>query len=273
MKFADLHLHTIFSDGTYTPLELAEESRRVGLSAIAVADHDTVSGIAPAIEAAEGLGIEVLPAIELSAEYEGAEVHILGYLIDYHNAELLEKLSFLKENRIQRIYKIIDKLKLIGINLRPEAVFELAQLGTVGRLHVARAMIKEGLAGSFTEIFQKYIGDKCPAYELGFKFSPEQAISLIKQTGGIPVLAHPYTIKDDDLLETIVSRGIMGIEVYYPEHSQSMRNFYLDFAQRRNLLVTGGSDCHGDAKSQIKIGSMKIPYALVEKLKSAKAQR
>ncbi|OGX43789.1 MAG: hypothetical protein A3G38_04305 [Omnitrophica WOR_2 bacterium RIFCSPLOWO2_12_FULL_51_8] len=270
MKFADLHLHTIFSDGTYTPEQLVSESIKAGLSAIAVADHDTVGGITPATEAAKGRGIEVLPAIELSAEYAGREVHILGYLIDQSNGVLLEKLSFLKQNRVQRIYKIIAKLENMGISLKPEAVFELARSGTVGRLHVARALVKEGLAADFSEVFQKYIGDRCPAYELGFKFTPRQAIDLIKQARGIPVLAHPYTVNDDGMLEEIVGCGIMGLEIYYPEHSQSLQNFYLDFAKRHNLLATGGSDCHGEAKSEIKIGSIKVPYPLIEKLKAAR---
>lgn len=270
MKFADLHLHTLFSDGTYTPEELIQKAGKAGLSCISIADHDITGGIKPAIEAAVAWDIEVLSGIELSAEYEGSEIHILGYLIDYEDKALIAKLDSLKKNRIERIYKITEKLKGMGVDLKPEAVFALVKEGTVGRLHVARAMVKEGLVGSIFEAFQKYIGDKCPAYVLGFHFSPKEAIKLIKDSGGIPVLAHPYTINSDELILQFIKEGIMGLEAYYPEHSQAMINFYLGLAQKHNLLVTGGSDCHGSAKPEVKIGSIKIPYALVEKLKEAK---
>lgn len=271
MRFADLHLHTIFSDGTYTPEDLIRESEKAGLSAISVVDHDIIEGIEPTLEIAGKRNIEVLPGIELTAEYEGTEVHILGYLIDYTDKELREKLDSLKKIRIQRVYKILDKLQKIGINLKAQKVFDLAPQGTVGRLHIARAMVKEGLVNSTTEAFQKYIGDKCPAYYLGFRLSPFEAIRLIKNAAGIPILAHPYSLNKDDLILKFIEDGIMGLEVYYPEHSQSLINFYLSLAKKYNLLVTGGSDCHGQAKPGVQIGSIKIPYELVEKLKEAKA--
>jgi hypothetical protein len=270
MKFADLHLHTVFSDSTYTPQALVREAKRNDLSCISVVDHDTVLAIEETQEAASGLNIEVVPGIELSTEYDSQEVHILGYFIDYKHKGLIERLDHLKKNRIERIYKIVDKLKGLGKELRPEAVFALAKIGTVGRMHVARAMVREGLAASVFEAFKKYIGDKCPAYVLGFKFAPQDAIRLIKDAGGIPVLAHPYTFNRDELIPQLAKDGIMGLEVYYSGHTQSMVNFYLGLAEKFNLLVTGGSDCHGEAKPEVKIGSVKIPYELVEKLKAAR---
>ena len=271
MKFADLHLHTIYSDGTYTPQELVKESKRVGLSAIAVVDHDTIDGITPTMNAGRLEGLEVLSGIELSAEYLGKEIHILGYLIDHESPQLKIQLDKLKNNRIERIYKIIAKLKEeTGVVLNPESVFKIGNGGAVGRLHVARAMVKEGLVGSISEAFQRYIGDRCPGYVLGFKFTPSQAIKLIKDIGGIPVLAHPYIIRNDDIIAEFVKEGIMGLEVYYPEHTQGMINFYVEFCRKNNLLLTGGSDCHGAAKPEVRIGSLKIPYELVDKLKEAK---
>lgn len=270
MKCADLHLHTVFSDSTYTPEELISESLKNGLSAVAVVDHDCTDGIEPAIKIGEDKGIEVLPGIELSAEDAGQEVHILGYLIDYKAKRLVEKLGFLRKNRVERIYKITDKLKELGLELKADSVFELARHGTVGRLHVARAMVKEKLVGSIAEAFRRYIGDKCPAYVCNFRFSPAEAINLIKEVRGIPVLAHPYTVSNDELIPALSGQGLMGLEVYYPEHSQSTVNFYLGLARKYNLLVTGGSDCHGSAKPGIKIGLVKIPYGLVENLKEAK---
>ena len=270
MRLADLHLHTVFSDSTYTPQGLIIEARRAGLSCIAVVDHDTVSGIGPVLEAARSKGVEVLPGIEITAEYEGLEIHILGYLIDYNNKGLAEKLYRLKKNRIERIYKIVDKLEDMGIKLGAGAVFDLAQQGTVGRLHVARAMVKEGLVNSASEAFARYIGDKCPAYVLGFRLLPSEAVKLIKDAGGIPVLAHPYILKRNELILKFIEYGIMGLEAYYPEHTRTMTNSYLALAKKYNLLVTGGSDCHGSAKPEVKIGSVKIPYRLVEKLKEAR---
>ena len=270
MKFADLHLHTVFSDGTYTPQELVAESARAGLSAIAITDHDTVDGIPAAAAAAEKKNIEFLPGIELTVEYKGIEIHLLGYLIDYKSPRLLEKLKILRNNRIERIYKITDKLKNMGVTLKPEAVFAIAGGGTVGRLHIARAMVREKLVNSIYDAFRTYIGDKCPAYVLGFRLSPQEAIKILKDAGGIPVLAHPYIMNNDELISEFSGFGLMGVEVYYPEHTQGMINHYLDIAKKCNLLVTGGSDYHGEAKPNVKIGSMKVSYELVEKLKRAK---
>lgn len=266
MRFADLHLHTIFSDGTYTPVELIRQSKKKGLSVIAVVDHDTVSGIEPAIESAKKAGIEVIPGIELSAEFAGLEIHILGYFIDYKNILFKNKLKDLSAIRTERIYKILAKLNGLGIKLDPKAVFNLAKDGTVGRLHIARALVNEGLVSSVKEAFKKYIGDDCPCYVCGFRFNPQEAIKFIKDFSGIPVLAHPYALNRDDLIPQFVGYGLMGIEVYYPEHTQSMINFYLNMAKKYNLLVTGGSDCHGEAKPEVKIGMIKLPYELVEKL-------
>lgn len=270
MKFADLHLHSLFSDGTYTCEELIRESIRAGLSAIALVDHDTVDGIGHTLTIARMNNIEVLPGIELTAEYNGLEIHILGYLIDYKDEGLRERLDFLRKNRIERAYKIIEKLKAMGINLKVEAVFDIAKQGTVGRLHIARAMLKEGIINSIPEAFGKYIGDKAPAYVCHFKFTPLEAINLIKRIGGIPVLAHPYVNACDELIPEFVNYGIMGLEVYYPEHGPTLERKYLQLAEKYNLLVTGGSDCHGNAKPGVKIGSVKIPYELVDKLKEAK---
>ena len=181
-------------------------------------------------------------------------------------------MEILKKNRVERIHKIVNKLNELGIALNPQDVFAIARHGTAGRLHVARALEKAGFVGNVFEAFQKYIGDKGPAYVCGFRFSPAEAIKLIKDVGGVPVLAHPCTLNNDELIPKFVDYGIMGLEVYYPEHSQSMINFYLSLCEKYNLLVTGGSDCHGSAKPEVRIGSIKIPYELVEKLKEAKSK-
>jgi predicted metal-dependent phosphoesterase TrpH len=268
MKSADLHTHTLFSDGTQGPQGLVAAAKEAGLDCIALCDHDTVEGVGPAIAAGNEQGLEVLPGIELSTEYCGREVHLLGYLIDCQNQALREKLDFLKNNRIRRIYEIVDKLKDMGVRLNPDAVFSLAPVGTVGRLHIARAMLKEKLVASLDEAFGRFIGDRCPAYVCGFRLGPEEAIGLIKQAGGISVMAHPYSVDRDELIPQLVAAGLEGLEAYYPEHTQAMVNFYLDMAKRYHLLATGGSDYHGDAKPAVKIGAVRVPYELVERLKS-----
>ncbi len=270
MRFADLHIHTSYSDGTYSPSQVISESIKAGLSCISIVDHDSVDGLAPAIESSKGQGIEVLPGIELTSEYEGKEVHILGYLIDYTSKPFLEKLDKLKDIRIERVHKIVKKLKEVGIDIDSKLVFDLAQDGTVGRLHIARALVKERAVSNVYEAFQKFIGDKGPAYVCGFRFAPAEAVKFIKNAGGIPILAHPYSLNNDDLIPLFVKFGIMGLEVHYPEHSQSLVNFYLGLADKFNLLVTGGSDCHGDAKPDVKVGCVKIPYELVEKIKQVR---
>ncbi|MFY9402807.1 MAG: PHP domain-containing protein [Candidatus Omnitrophota bacterium] len=270
MKFADLHLHTDFSDGTYTPEELVKSSLNAGLSAISITDHDTVLGVSKAIEIAESYSLEVIPGVEISSEYDSKEVHILGYLIDYKADSVLAQLDTLRKNRIERIYKITEKLNSLGLSLKAEDVFDIAGKSIPGRLHVARALEKKGLVGSIYEAFNKYIGDSGPAYVLGFRFSLKEAIDFIRGNGGIPVLAHPYTLNNDVLITDFIRLGIMGLEIYYPEHSQGEVNYYLNLAKEYNLLVTGGSDCHGNAKPKVRIGSMKIPYTLVERLKETK---
>ena len=270
MKFADLHLHTRYSDGTLTPQELVGRSIGAGLSAIAITDHDTVAGIDSAMEEAAVTGFEVLPGIELTAEYEGIEIHILGYLFDRYCPELLERIADLNKRRVERVYKIIDKLNESGLSLDPQKVFDIASGGIVGRLHIARAMAAEGLVANTYEAFQKYIGDKGPAFILGFRFSPRQAIELIKTAGGVPVLAHPNLMHKDELIPEFVGFGLMGLEAYYPEHSQGMVNFYLDMAKTYGLVVTGGSDYHGAVKPDVKLGCLKLDYKLVEELKLVK---
>jgi len=270
VKYADLHVHTLASDGTYAPAQLIRESIKRGLSAIAIVDHDTVGIIPQAIAEAKGEALEIIAGVELTAQYENQEVHILGYFVDYLNSTLLEKLKLVQQNRIERVGKIISNLKELGVKLNPETVFNISGKGTVGRMHIARALVKEGHVNSVSEAFRKYIGDKSPAYVLGFRLFPKEAIKIINDAGGVAVLAHPYILHNDTLISEFIKDGLQGIEVYYPEHSQSMINFYLDLAKQLNLLVTGGSDFHGSVKPEIKLGMIKIPFELVEKLRQAK---
>ena len=270
MKYADLHVHTSESDGTFTPKQLVREALERGLSAIAIVDHDTVGGISEAEAAARGEDLEIIPGIELTAQHDNQEIHILGYFLDCQNKALLEKLKLVQTNRIERVHKIVNNLEEEGVKLNAQVVFDISGKGTVGRMHIARALLKEGWVTTTAEAFRKYIGDKSPAYVLGFNLSPDEAIKLIKGAGGVAVLAHPYMLRNDELITELVGYGLQGIEVYYPEHSQSMVNFYLDLAKKLNLLVTGGSDFHGSVKPDIKLGAIKVPIELVERLRQNK---
>ncbi|MDD5130823.1 MAG: PHP domain-containing protein [Candidatus Omnitrophica bacterium] len=270
MKYADLHVHTCCSDGTYTPAQLVKEAIARGISVLAIVDHDTTEAIAEALTLARGTDLEIIPGIELTAQHENQEIHILGYFLDFKNKELLEQLKLMQINRIERVHKIIKNLAGLGLKLDPATVFAISGKASVGRMHIARALVKNGLVGSTAEAFRKYIGDKSPAYVLGFRLGVEDAIKLIHTAGGLAVLAHPYMLRNDALIDKFASYGLDGIEVHYPEHSQSMVNFYLDLAKKLNLLVTGGTDFHGTAKPEIKLGMIKIHLDLVEKLRQAK---
>jgi len=270
MKFADLHVHTSCSDGTYTPAQLIKEGIQRGISCLAIVDHDTTAALEEASAQAHGGDLEIIPGIELTAQHENQEIHILGYFLDYRNRKLLEKLKLVQLDRIERVYKIIENLKELGLKLDPQTVFRISGKATVGRMHIARALVEDGWVDSTAEAFRKYIGDKSPAYVLGFRISVPEAIKLIHHAGGVAVLAHPYMLRNDALITEFAGYGLEGIEVYYPEHSQAMVNFYLNLAKKLNLLVTGGTDFHGSAKPQIKLGMIKVPLELVEKLRQAK---
>ncbi|MFH0877152.1 MAG: PHP domain-containing protein [Candidatus Omnitrophota bacterium] len=266
-KFADLHIHTYYSDGTFSPSEVVAQAAKCGLATIAITDHDTVEGIDLARSAAGDC--EVLTGIELTAEFDGKEIHILGYLLDHRDVAFLNMLKEMRQVRVMRIHEMCKKLKKCGLNLEPDDVFSLTKGGSVGRLHLARAMFEKGLVFSIADAFARFIGDRGPAYVGKFKMSPKEAIAWIKKTKGIPVLAHPYTISDRSLIIDFVKAGIMGIEAYYPEHSSYQADEFMKIAKKYDLLITGGSDCHGEAKSEVHLGKVKLPYEYVEKLKQA----
>ena len=267
MKYADLHIHTNFSDSTFSPEEVAACAGEQGLSAIAICDHDCVDGIAPCERAAAPLGVEVIPGIELTVEKEDAEVHILGYFIDRNIEWFVTKLRAMRENRIDRIRKMVEKLNNAGIDVKAEDVFKLAVLGTVGRLHLAQAMIKTGRVKNFREAFGKYIGFQKPCYEPHAKFSPQEAIEMILKTGGVPVLAHPGIMNRDEYLPELVQYGLKGVEVYHTDHNTATAKRYEELAVQYGLATTGGSDCHGLGKGKALIGTVRVPYDLVERLK------
>lgn len=267
MKYADLHIHTYYSDSTFSPEEVVSTADKQGLSAIAICDHDCVDGIEECRKLALPVGIEVVPGVELTVEKEDAEIHILGYFINWKDEEFQKKMKVLQSARIDRIHKMVEKLEAEGIPVKADEIFRLAGKGTVGRLHVAQAILNTGKIRNFKEVFEKYIGFLKPCYVSNVRFTPREAIETIRGVGGVPVLAHPHTMGKDEYIPELIEYGLGGMEVYHTDHRPSVRKHYLELAERYGLLVTGGSDCHGMGKGRVLIGTVRVPYEIVEKLK------
>ncbi len=269
-EFADLHIHTNYSDSSFSPEEVVAEAHKKGIQCIAIADHDTFKGIEPTRKAAEEYGIEVIAGIELSSEINGKDVHILGYLFDYQSVDFEARLNTMQDTRISRMAKMILKLKSLGIdNIELKEVCDLAQSKSVGRPHLATVLKQKGWVSNIKKAFDKYIAEGAPAYVPKFKQSPQEAIALIREFGGVSVLAHPMITNVDELIPQLVKAGLGGLEAVYPDVSENVRDHYKGLARKHNLVVTGGSDSHGQTGGHAAIGSTKLPYAYVEQLKAA----
>jgi len=262
----DLHLHTNFSDGTLSPEEIVIEAQKKGYSVISICDHDCIDGIEPALQAGLKYGVRVIPGVEITAEKEDLEVHILGYFIDYKDPDFKKSLSDIRESRVKRIYDMIEKLKEFDINISPEEVFKLSEKGSVGRPHLAKVLVKNGFVASEDEAFRKYLGDKSPCCVRRFNLTPDQAIEVILKAKGVPVYGHPKVMGRDDFLPGFIKAGLRGLEAYHSDHDKNVTNYYKELAKENNLIVTGGSDFHGTAKKNVFIGSINVPRELVEDL-------
>ncbi len=273
MSYADLHLHTQFSDGTYSPEELVNQARRHGLAALALTDHDTVEGCARCGVACKEAGIEFIPGTELTAEQDGHELHILGYCVNTQNQELLTEVTQFQNVRQNRIREMVARLNQNRIPLEAEAVFELAKCRSPGRPHVARALVQAGLCSSLDEAFERFLKKNRPAWVPKFKISAADAIDLVHKAGGVAVLAHPGLNRCDEVIPGMVEAGLDGIECFHTKHSTATSEHYLSIADRFRLLITGGSDCHGTSKGRPLIGSVKLPLHHVRKLSERAQER
>jgi len=272
-RSADLHLHTYFSDGTYSPEELVAQAQRQDLQAVALTDHDTVEGCPRTAAACLAVAIEFIPGTELTAEQDGHEIHILGYGIDLENRKFLNEIGKFQTVRQNRIREMVQRLNQINVPLQAEAVFALANCRAPGRPHVARALVQAGLVGSLDEAFERFLKKNRPAWVPKFKMSASNATELIHQSGGVAVMAHPGLNRSDEVIPAMVETGLDGIECFHTKHSASMAEHYLQIAERFRLLVTGGSDCHGLSKGRPLIGSVRLAYEHVERLKARAAER
>jgi predicted metal-dependent phosphoesterase TrpH len=271
---ADLHVHSTASDGSVKPGELPALVARAGLAAFALTDHDTVEGVQQAIEAADPLGIEVVPGVELTGYAPAAgggrmEVHVAGLFADHRSPALLEELARLREARVKRIRKMADRLAELGMDVDAEAIIDQAGEGAVGRVHLAQEMVARGHCSDIRDAFDRYIGESGPAYVPKHEMTPADAIALVHRAGGCAVLCHPALLSDgEDYIAALAEQGLDAIEVHYPVHDARDERRLMELARRLDLLITGGSDFHGAAKPDIHIGQEAVSYVELEKLRS-----
>ncbi|MDI6735472.1 MAG: PHP domain-containing protein [bacterium] len=272
MSKADLHIHTHFSDSSLSPKRVVGYAQKAGLSTIGITDHDTIDGIDEAIKCAESYRIEVVPGVELSVEIEGGELHILGYFIDWKNPWFNEQLEIFRKTRQMRARLIVAKLKELNIDIDYAHVLQVAKLeernGSISRVHIATVLHQTKAVKSVGEAFEKYLNYGREAYVPKFRLTPKQAIEMISKIGGIPVLAHPCLSKcNDNLIRELVQLGLKGLEVYHSQQDMKEEGFCRMMAQRYNLLMTGGSDCHGLFKKSILIGTVTVNDTVIKTMR------
>ena len=272
-KFVDLHVHTNASDGTSLPDEVYGRALKAGLAAFSITDHDTLDGFSQIKNLVVPDKIELVPAVELSGLLKGEDIHILGYLIDPENQILVQKLQELKLARKNRAASMVEKLNKLGLDLSMVRVQQLAGHSTIGRPHIADALLKNGLTTSYDEAFHKYIGVDGPAYEPKKYMSAQQAIDLIHSAGGVAVLAHPGVLNRDDLIVDLLEMQLDGIEAFHCQHDGYLTNHYIQTAKKYGLAYSGGSDCHGLRRGRLLLGTVKVPYHCLIMLRQAQEAR
>jgi predicted metal-dependent phosphoesterase TrpH len=265
----DLHVHSTASDGKLSPQAVVEKAATVGLNYMALSDHDTVDGVVPALQTATTFpDLEVIPAVEISTDTPEGQTHVLGYFIDYTSAELVAALDRFRDSRQLRAQRMIARLGDMGINIDWQRVQEIAGDGSVGRPHIAQALMEKKCIESFAEAFDRYIGYGCPAYVERDKITPMEAVELIVQSKGLPVLAHPYTvINPEKLVISLKAAGLVGIEAYYKDYKNAEIDKLVEMAERHRLIATGGTDYHGiDNETEVMLGGVDVPIEAVERL-------
>lgn len=269
----DLHLHTTASDGCYSPEKVVQLAHEKGIRVLAITDHDTTAGLSVAKQQAEEYALEFIPGIELSTVYAEHEIHILGYYIEQSSKEMQENLQEIASSRVNRVKKIVAKLNELGYPISYEDVRKKTSCGTIGRPHIALAMMDYGIINNVEEAFEKFLNQGCPAFVPRYQLTPQDAVILITKAGGIPVLAHPGLGFPEHLLPELVSYGLKGIEVFHPRHSLEVQENYYRLACHYELIVTGGSDFHGhDKKDWWYFGKMRVPLESLQRLKEIREE-
>lgn len=269
MGAVDLHTHTTASDGTLPPPALVRLAAAHGVRVLAVTDHDSTAGLPEAFEEAARQGLILVPGLEINCDVEGAEVHVLGYFVDWQAAWFQEFLGEQRAERVARVHRIVARLAELGLPITAEEVFAVAGDGAPGRPHVAQVLVQRGYVRSVREAFDRYLKANGPAAVPRRRLSPAGAVEVIRRAGGVPVLAHPGLAGRDELIPELVGAGLMGIEVYYPEHSPAQTAQYLALARRWDLAATGGSDYHGPPSGRADPpGTPAVPWAAWEQLQA-----
>ena len=269
MSKVDLHIHSTVSDGKLSPVDIVHKAAELGLTIIALTDHDSVDGIVPALVAAQAFpGLKVISGVEISTDVPNGEVHVLGYFIDYTDHILGASLSRFRNSREQRAQRMITKLEALGIHIEWQRVREIAGSGSIGRPHIAQAMLEKGYIASLKEAFNDYIGRAAPAYVEREKMTPVEALELILRANGLPVLAHPLTTDDPEMMVIeLKAAGLVGLEAYYNGYTADKINKLLSLANKYNLIATGGSDYHGlDTGAETMIGGVDVPMECAKRL-------
>jgi 3',5'-nucleoside bisphosphate phosphatase len=279
MNQVDLHCHTTASDGMLTPEELVRRAAHLGVSIVAITDHDTVAGVPAAIAAGRPLGVEVIPGVEINTDVPGSEAHILGYYVNDHDSALADELARLRDGRLRRAREMVAKLAEMGAPVALDRVLQIAGEGSVGRPHLAQALLEGGYVLTFNEAFDRYLGRNSPAYVERDKFTPAQACQLIRRSGGVPVLAHPIILNGrggiknplplEVMLPELRDAGLLGLEVYYPGYDAVISERLMALARRYRLLMTGGTDFHVVLPERLDLGGIYVPLRAVRRLRSA----
>ncbi len=277
----DLHVHSDASDGSLSAAEILSLATKIGLKAIAITDHDTVDGTVEALKNQQFYPLDILPGIEISADYPSGGMHILGYLFEPQALSLRKVLNVLQGARTERNLKIVQRLQRLGIDITYDMVREVQKRGQVGRPHFAQVLVQKGIVPTVEDAFSQFLKSGRPAYVPKYRLSPARAIEVILEAGGIPVLAHPTSlnVRDEAELEALLldlkAVGLKGLEVYYPEHGREQKAEYERLSVRHGLVMTGGTDFHGATRPGIHLGSgkgnLRIPYRLVQALRNTLA--
>jgi predicted metal-dependent phosphoesterase TrpH len=264
----DLHMHSNFSDGLNSPAELVRMAAEKHLGAISLTDHDCVDGVNAAIAAGRELGVEILSGVELSCEFEGRDLHVLGYGVEPDHAGFQEMLRRFRETRHNRGLQIIEKLNALGVAVEAEDVIRKSGDGALGRPHIAAVLVEKGMVSNAGEAFDRYLAEGGPAYVPKYKMTPSEAIKYIRMAGGLAFIAHPGIFLDNvGELYTLLGERFDGIEVQHPKHTPEMSRRLAAIAEKEGLLVSGGSDYHGFTGRDMPVGALDVRYEVLEAIK------
>ena len=263
----DLHMHTNYSDGRLSPHELLKLCQDYGYGTISIADHDNIDGYLSVKEESDQFGLSLIPGLEISSEQNGVEVHILAYYFDDENRSLLDLLEFINENRIDRAKKILFNLSKVGIKIDlDELMAKTGKSGIIGRMHIARTIVEKNYCSYIQEVFDKYLNDRSPLFEPKLTSSAEEVISMINSTGGISSIAHPHKLNNISTVHELIELGIEGLEVYCAKSAQYNVTMFEDLATEKNLLMTGGSDFHGEPQEMQNFGWFSVPERCLDEI-------